>query len=191
MENRRVKVTKLLIRESFLKLLKQKPISRITVTELCKEADINRGSFYAHYVDIYDLLEKIEDDFYLNLSNFFEIDVYFSTTKNLLRRVMELINDNRDLSSAIFGQYGDTVFLERCCYIHRYEIMNVLKNRFPDVKEIELNYVYVFTVRGAVGILSEWIKNDFSDSAEKIADIITEMHHAALNQLKIMQENRQ
>ena len=60
----RVRVTQKLIREAFTGLLKQKPIQSISIKELCELAGINRGTFYAHYRDIYDLREKIEDEMY-------------------------------------------------------------------------------------------------------------------------------
>lgn len=54
----RTRVTKMLIRKAFTDMLKEKPIQSITIKELCETAGINRGTFYSHYSDIYDLLEK-------------------------------------------------------------------------------------------------------------------------------------
>ena len=56
----RTRVTKLLIRKAFMELLHVKPIQSISIKELCDNAGINRGTFYTHYKDIYDLLEQIE-----------------------------------------------------------------------------------------------------------------------------------
>ena len=67
MENRRILITKQLLCESFISLLKQKPIDKISVTELCQAANVNRGSFYAHYADVYDLLGQIESIVYERL----------------------------------------------------------------------------------------------------------------------------
>ena len=53
------KQAKARIRQAFTKLLREKPIQRIAVKELCQEAGVNRSTFYAHYQDIYDLLTKI------------------------------------------------------------------------------------------------------------------------------------
>ena len=58
--DRRTRVTRLLIRRAFTELLRRKPIQSITVKELCEEAGINRGTFYAHYTDIYALRDAIE-----------------------------------------------------------------------------------------------------------------------------------
>ena len=46
------------IQEALLELLKVKNIQQITVRAICEMADINRSTFYAHYLDVYDLLEK-------------------------------------------------------------------------------------------------------------------------------------
>ena len=59
-ENRKVKYTKMVIRESLFELLEIKKLKQITVKSLCELADINRGTFYSHYSDINDLVETLE-----------------------------------------------------------------------------------------------------------------------------------
>ena len=50
-QDHRVRLTKLLLREAFLDLLVEKPVAKITVKELCEQANVNRATFYAHYRD--------------------------------------------------------------------------------------------------------------------------------------------
>jgi AcrR family transcriptional regulator len=68
-KDRRIKYTKMVLRESLIGLLELKPIERITIKEICEEADINRATFYSHYADQYDLLKQIEEDLYTNISS--------------------------------------------------------------------------------------------------------------------------
>ena len=56
----RVRYTRHAIKEAFLSILKEKPVNKITVKEVCELAELNRATFYAHYSDCYDLLESIE-----------------------------------------------------------------------------------------------------------------------------------
>lgn len=56
----RVRRSKQKITESFIKLRIKKPLERITVAELCRNAEINKSTFYAHYHDIYDLSDQVE-----------------------------------------------------------------------------------------------------------------------------------
>ena len=58
----RVRYTKDIIRKVFLDLLVEKPLNKITVKEVCELAEINRGTFYKHYQDIYDLMEQLENE---------------------------------------------------------------------------------------------------------------------------------
>ena len=59
--DRRVRKTKAALRAGLIKLMQEKSIREITVRELVDEVDINRSTFYLHYTDIYDMLNKIEE----------------------------------------------------------------------------------------------------------------------------------
>ena len=67
LSDRRIRKTKDLLRKTLTELLMEKDLKNITISELTERADINRGTFYLHYKDIYDLYEQIEkellDDF--------------------------------------------------------------------------------------------------------------------------------
>lgn len=58
----RVKYTVKVIKEAFLKILENKPITKISVKEVAEAAEVNRATFYSHFSDCYDLLESIEND---------------------------------------------------------------------------------------------------------------------------------
>ena len=57
--DRRTRYTRQTIKDSFLTLLEEKPFSKITVTEICRISEINRGTFYLHYYDTADVLDDI------------------------------------------------------------------------------------------------------------------------------------
>ena len=61
-KDRRVRKTKTQLKAGLAGLLKEKGINEITVTELTEQVDINRSTFYLHYRDIYDMMEKIENE---------------------------------------------------------------------------------------------------------------------------------
>ena len=61
-EDRRIVKTRRALREALLDLIEEKGLDRVTVKELCERANLNRGTFYLHYRDVYDLLEQYTDD---------------------------------------------------------------------------------------------------------------------------------
>ena len=63
-EDRRVRRTKKLLTQALTQLLQEKQAKEITVKELTELADMNRGTFYLYYKDIFDMLEKIEDSLF-------------------------------------------------------------------------------------------------------------------------------
>ena len=54
--------TKALIKQTLLDMLKETAFDKITVSELCKIAGINRGTFYLHYCDLWAVLEELEEE---------------------------------------------------------------------------------------------------------------------------------
>lgn len=68
-EDRRTKYTRKAIRDALMELLKTKPYSKITVTELCRIADINRGTFYIHYYDTDNVLDDILNQSFSDVSD--------------------------------------------------------------------------------------------------------------------------
>lgn len=58
----RVQKTKKAIADAFLRMTGKKPIEKITVTDIVTEAQINKSTFYAHYRDIYDLMDALSND---------------------------------------------------------------------------------------------------------------------------------
>ena len=61
-ENRRVRLTKQMIQDSLIELLDDKPIEKISISELCQLADVNRTTFYNHYGSQYDVLKEIGEN---------------------------------------------------------------------------------------------------------------------------------
>lgn len=68
-KDRRVKRTKKMIRDALSELMKNKTFEEISVTDITTKADINRGTFYLHYEDKYDLLEQSEEEIIQEINN--------------------------------------------------------------------------------------------------------------------------
>lgn len=107
-EDKRIRRTKKLLRQALTRLMQQKDFQSITVTDVVREADINRGTFYAHYRDVYDLREKIEAEM---IEDFRELiaDLHPSGTSNLqpvLARAVDYLEENREIVRALVRGAG-------------------------------------------------------------------------------------
>lgn len=95
--DRRVKFTKMVLRESLLELMREKPIGEITVTELCKNADVNRGTFYTYYKDPMDLLSHIQDGLCREFDQVLESHRGQSNPRALFLELMQVAYEDKEL----------------------------------------------------------------------------------------------
>lgn len=108
--DKRVLYTKRAIRESFLKLLDEKPIEKISVTEICQLAGINRGTFYTHYSDAYDLRDSIEEEMAEIIRESFS-DLKVNGHLLSPTATFEVVRQNREIFSILSSPYCNTRML--------------------------------------------------------------------------------
>ena len=72
MESNKRKKTKMTIEQAMVQLLKEKSFEYISTVELAKTAGISRSSFYTHYKDKYDLIERYQQGLFQKLETIFE-----------------------------------------------------------------------------------------------------------------------
>ena len=108
--DRRVRKTKKQLRECLTRLLKEKKVQDITVRELTDMADLNRGTFYLHYRDVFDLLEKTENELLDEFNSLMYRHNAQDLTNNLAAvfvDIFHLVKDNSDLVYILLGENGD------------------------------------------------------------------------------------
>lgn len=178
----RVRYTRMIIEKSFLELLKEKPVSKITVTELCSKAQINRATFYKHYLDIPDLLEKLEEELFNQIREMFrnqavdmEINLMemMNYTKREWERFMALGSDNGDPNLMM------KTFL--ICYENAYPL---LEQSMPGLTEARRQMLFHFMSQGAGGILTWWIKNGMKEDPDLVVRMIMKLCMAATDTMK-------
>ena len=165
-EDHRRRVTRMLIRRAFTELLRQKPIQSISVKELCTQAGINRGTFYAHYTDIYDLLEKMEEDmledFTKALEPLFGADPQLLTPQRITTEVFQCLKDNADICTVTLGPYGDKDFAARLLTIGRELCVETYSRLFAHATRRQIEFYYAFVSSGCIGLLEKWLADGMS-----------------------------
>lgn len=176
--DRRVKYTKMVLRQSLLELMKTKSIDQISVTDLCAHADINRGTFYTHYNTPHDLLRQIEDELYNVLEETLirhRPDVESLSTYEVILQIVRGLSDNADLCKVILGKHGDSEFLRNVLHMAQMQVFSVWASRMQDKPEWLFPYLYGFVANGSVGIIQHWISRNMKEKPEDIAMMIHNM----------------
>ena len=161
-QERRYRRTEALILNGLTTLLQQKSIKEITVRELADLVDINRSTFYLHYTDIYDLLEKTEQRLLQQLMDAVNENWTMpETPKNFfafLEQTFNILSENAQLCSALIGPNGDIAFLRNIEKMIRDKGLQTLRSFAPkELREQDLQYAISFALAGCVGLVEHWL----------------------------------
>lgn len=156
--NKRRKDSQNRIEQAFVKEIQSKELSQITVTNICKEAGVNRSTFYANYVDIYNLADKVQKRLEDEVFALYEKDSY--DFLSFFRHV----KDNQLFYKTYFklGLNGRLNFTER-------DIDDAII-RYND-KNIE--YHFEFFRNGLNAIIKKWLDNGCRETSEEMYEVVS------------------
>lgn len=181
-EDRRIAKTRRALREALLELLEQKGPDRVTVTELCRRADINRGTFYLHYRDVYDLLEQYTDEV---LEGFRGV-VAGIDARDMLRyeegsrpypgfvQALEYIGSHARFFRLMLGPKGDAAFAHKLTQLLQQRMAGRLRElglRPPG--RVPWDYLAAFLARAHLGVIQHWLESDMAESPQDLALFVT------------------
>ncbi|UOQ86455.1 TetR/AcrR family transcriptional regulator [Gracilibacillus salinarum] len=177
--DRRKKYTRMVLKDSLINLLQYKPISSVTVKEICEKADINRSTFYTHYQDQTDLLTQIEEEFMEDLHRYldaFSVESEDDALKTL-EKLLEYIKDRKNMCQTLLNKHSDTKFENRIIIIARQFVMDHKIN----MRSEEAAYLSSFLISGAMQVIKDWLTNNTQQTPKQIAEMIDMFIHKGVN----------
>lgn len=179
--DRRVRKTKQQLQDGFIYLRKQKDLKDITVKELCELTDLNRGTFYLHYKDIYDLSEQLEESLFVSFQEVLDKhsiaseDEIIDSPEPLLRDILLLIKDNSEFCTMLLSDTGEIAFVNKLKKL----VLDIAFKKCIDLfdfnKKEHFTYSYNFILYGCIGIIESWLLNGLKEDPEEIAELASQM----------------
>lgn len=176
--DRRVRKTRHQLRQGLAKLMLEKSIKEITVKELTELVDMNRGTFYLHYKDIYDMVEQLENEIMTEFREILEATPGQELLEGLLplfTRIYTYLAENADLCAVFLGENGDIAFVEKIKGIIYDKCFRTWAVRYTDTDPQKFEGFYAFVVGGHIGLIQNWLKTGMKESPEEIAALAEEM----------------
>jgi AcrR family transcriptional regulator len=184
-EDGRVRYTKMRIRSAFYELAKQNEYDKITVTAVCNKAEINRATFYKHYLDIPDLIDKLQEEAIEKLIN--RLDV--ATKSNiddflidLLKQVKENTSANGSLS--LFTQASATSFTSKVSRIIYSKFSEIIKSDIPKSSTLDQDMIFVYIAGGCAGIIDYWAKTGFKEDEKELSQKLRLMANLTIKSIR-------
>ncbi|MBQ1489278.1 MAG: TetR/AcrR family transcriptional regulator C-terminal domain-containing protein [Lachnospiraceae bacterium] len=176
--------TKKAIKESFIRLLKERPLSKITVQVIADDCGINRNSFYYHFQDIPALIEEITLE---EVDRLIEMYPEISSIEECLNVIADYAEHNKKLILNIFNSANRDIFEQHLWGICEYAVRTYGKSAFPekniDEENAEVLVIYYKCV--SFGIVMDWMENgmenDIHETIHRFLKLNGGMVEEALN----------
>lgn len=175
--DRRVRYTRMVLNESLLKFLEEKHITKITVKEICTDADVNRSTYYAHFTDPYDQLAQLKAELIRDVAEYASgIDTGklspWDHRFRVLKSVLQYVEKKKPLFQTLLGMSGDRELQEK--------LLTVLGEKAfaPDVAGIadeeKRHFLLTYAANGCFGMFYNWLFSKDSVSCEKLAKLMAD-----------------
>lgn len=170
--------------------LHHKPLSKITVTELCRMAKINRSTYYLHYRDPYDQYEKLENSIYQDFAD--TIDAFIDKNRNwftdlivsdkvaqakLVEELFSYIKKNALIYGISLPMNQGNDFLNKLYLAGHDRFFDTLSKTASQSELQQFEYFFAFVASGCVGVLRQWVTQGMKESPRDMARLTINLIH--------------
>lgn len=167
--NKRVRNTIKALTDSLIELLSKNSLEKITVKEVCDNANINRGTFYSHFKDQYalynNLVNELLDNILSRLGDFMSADE--TAIRNQVLSVFEYVKENADVFRTLINN--------GVAHSTKEKIRDVIKEMYlskmngkTDIEYVDASYSFI--AAGAVDLMSYWLNSGMNKTPDEMAD---------------------
>ena len=170
--NRRIAQTRRLLQEGLLRLLEHEKLEQIRVTALCKEAGINRATFYNHYASPVELLREMEQQLVDELAQITEIPTSIEDIAEQMERTCIKLKENARLVEVLVHYHADRDLEETVASLAAHYSRNRLDMNRTHLDDDTTHLVSTFLFAGSYAVIQEWLLRDIDKTPKEIAELV-------------------
>lgn len=160
-------LTKQKLALSLKRAMEKKPLSKVTVSELIKDCNINRNTFYYHFTDIYDLLKWMLEQEAIDVVK--KIDLLIDT-EEAIRFVMDYVDSNRHIINCAYDSMGHEE-MKRFFYADFIGVMKSVIDSGEQRMQLSISdefkeFTAEFYTEALAGLMISWLKNKHNPDKE-------------------------
>lgn len=180
--DRRIRRTRRMLKQGLAELMREKDFKDITVKDITDRMDLNRCTFYLHYTDTYDLLEKLENETLQDFQSMIDLN-RSQASGGSLRPVIEPIADyiveNADICKLLFENKASNDFVRKFDTLICKNGASLIRERLPDATDEALDYCFSFITYGMIGMLKHWFDTGMKMGTREIVAMSDKLITAA------------
>jgi len=173
--DRRTLKTRKAICDALMGFLTEKELSKVTVQEIADTADINRATFYKHYLDVYDLYDKLEQDILIEWG-MLVLKLQELRTEEFFKKLVEYVDKNRLMFKMVFSEKSPGELRAKFEKILEGLLQKIESEKIgTTIKDIKLSYQTSYRAQGCIAVLSRWIFEGSDQPKEFIIKVLSEL----------------
>ena len=181
--DRRVIRTKKAIKSAFARLLTEKDINDITISDIAAVADINRKTFYNYYSGVHEVIDEIENDIISHVDEALT-DIDFKSSLESPYRIFEkltaIINTDMDFFGYLLSMNSNVSLSSKIVELLTMKVRALLK-RSIEIEDDRLDLMLVFMISGMVAVYKQWFNSDRSEPVEELSRRMNVLAFKGLN----------
>lgn len=175
--DKRTLKTKRAIKNAFIDLLIRKNVNDITITEISREADINRKTFYNNYSGIHEIISEIEEELFTTFKaeiKGLNVNSEMNNPYNVLIRLTSLLDSDYQFYKKILSSDLNSHLMSKIVGYLKEQTKKVLKSK-SNYNEYELNVIVDYSISGMLNVYQEWLQTGRTKPIEKLAMVISDL----------------
>lgn len=167
--------SKNLIKKAVAKLIHEKEINKITVSDIIREADISRGTFYAHFSDVGAVVEQIENEELESLMSVveeYDFNDIIRFIPEILERICEYLDKDKDYYRMLAQSNIFKNFISRLIDVYYDKLLDVVCSQQKETTKAEANIYLIYITSGAKQTVLSWLANKIDATPKELANII-------------------
>ncbi len=167
-----------LIKKAFAKLLHEREFSKITVSDIVKEAEICRGTFYAHYMDINDLFDQLEAEVVNDITAFIDatgVVAFLDNPKPTVEYCLSLIERDKEYYKNLLMNKSAFMISEKLISSMRDKILNEITDSLKLKTKVETQVFLIFVSGGIESLFVRWLNNAVDMPTDKVVTMMCNM----------------
>lgn len=173
--DRRTRKTNKAIKKALVKLMLEKDITKITIKDIAEEADINRGTFYFHFYDVYSVLQEIEDDIIekiYELIHEFDLRALTNSTYPFLSELSNFLDEDNEFNKLLIINDSSMTFLNKLKTLFKNKMIED-NSKYININNKELfSCSITFIASGTLDLYKEWLKGNVNMSLDELLHTI-------------------
>lgn len=173
--DRRTLKTRKAIADALAELLMEKELRKVTVQEIADKSDVNRVTFYNHFLEVYDLYDKMERAV-LTEMGLLMLELKDLKIEEFYAQLVKYIDDNKAVFRLIFCPNSSAALRSKFTKLIEgvfHQILSEDKN--VELKDVHLSYQNCYRAHGFISVIEKWVNEGFKESDRFIIDTISEL----------------